>query len=703
MPDDAITITTSLDGSDEVVSGAAKIVAALKSVSAAAKEASGAVASAAKGGAGGGRQRLDIAGYLDSKKATDAAKAEAAATKNLTAAKKDLVKQAKLVNKELSDFSNTLQQKVVRIVKDSSLAVIGLTAAFAGLGLAGASALEQTALTLQGYGGGNLSQGAAYAQARGLRRFTTGEQSFGAVSSAYQNLISSGANPQQAMGLLGGISQISAVSQDPSGNLQAMSSGLQRVLGMGQIDARSSRTLLNAGLPIYRMIAQHMGLTGPFAERAVRNLIENAGGVIATPWLLGALSNPASDPFLKGFVGGVGRANTQSLRGAGGNLLHQIEYSLSDILTGQTGAGISTFTRTGSAAPGAAGKLAFGIAGLTQGATRDVAKYAPMVMQFVAGLAKYLPTWAKAGEGLLHSLEPLVPAVEHLVNAFMRLGPGFIKFVSAVAGNVAKLVDFFSGIANFVSKSAALRGPVLDVLEAVGAFLLTFRTVSMVLGAGKAVASTIKDLQTIFGAGATAPTTIFANAVTQFQAAVLKFTGGAIAGDAGTAAGAGGLGAYGAGAAGALGVVTLVAGTVYVTHALTTGKDSPANVVANTLSHGRAPSTADKTRAAMLVGANPSGDSTLVKLARGAFSWLPWNHHSSKTAVHAPSHAAAPAPRSKKADIHIEHLDVHVPAGASASAIHGAVSTGLRDGYNAIARDSANRSHVQNIGYTGGS
>lgn len=399
----------------------------------------------------------------------------------------------------LRTISRRMTSEVGQAARRLTTALTLAGGAVATLGVRAASNFQATRLSFETLLGSVEKGGALFKQLQTLNLKTPFQLS--ELAAGEQLLLRYNIQGERSVGILKGLSDVAALSDDPAGNLNAMARAVGQIFTSGRLQGQDALQLVQAGINAYDVYAQKLGIT----QAAARKLGE--AGKLDANILLDAITN--LDGPLEKFRGGAEKMS-QTLMGQLSNVKDALNVGLADAaqpLVGQLGALIGTPDKPGVLLSGltslvqTAGPPLFSLLGsVSDLVARALPAAAPIFSAISSGLERLLlaagpslrslePLGGKIGDALVALVDALVPVMPDLVDlfgAFVLILPDFVRLLTALVPLVppiARLLTVFLGFK-----------PVRGFMAGLLAVLLGYRALSGIVKGMWAFAGAIRGI-----------------------------------------------------------------------------------------------------------------------------------------------------------------------------------------------------------------
>ncbi len=180
------------------------------------------------------------------------------AMKHTTRAMRDMHEQGSRLREGLKGVGDTITERVRYPMQQLAYTMEAGTAAMVTFGLTTASSIQTATLALSAFTGSSALGGAAFQALHGLE----GPVPLSGLTAGFEQLTQAGMRSAQIMPTLTALSNISAVSLNPTANFAGMSGALANIMGTGGlINPSDVNAFSSAGVDIYGMLARETGST----------------------------------------------------------------------------------------------------------------------------------------------------------------------------------------------------------------------------------------------------------------------------------------------------------------------------------------------------------------------------------------------------------------------------------------------------------
>lgn len=475
---------------------------------------------------------------------------------------------AKSTHAEVLSLSRGLTGALAGAAKTALLGVGALGAGLTLLGVKSTATFQSARLGIQTFVGDVTKGNALFESLKGMQ----GPFNITNLQEAGQALLVAGAGADHLVPRMKALTDIAATQADPGAALTSLADAVGRIQEMGTLDTRTLRPLLTAGVPVYEMLSQELGVPQDQLRKTLAT-----GAPVDLPMRFFADLEAETGPLSR-FQGAV-ENQRKTLRGQFSLIKTDASTALADVFAplGDSLARVTPLLRTNlvdlirGVGPGLTAFLT-GVVGIVTGLIPILQPIASALLgalgqvlqalvPALAQLAPHMPELATALANLVIALIPLIPPLTDLTVALVPvLVMGIDDLTTAVTKVVGWLTPLIEKVTHLLDHSAAAR----RVVEGLFGALMAYAALTKVVGWITGVVNAVKALRTAIAA------LRGVEAVSGVEGAVGAGVGEATAGlglGAGAVAGEGGssmLGFLTAGASGAtIGVVSMAAlGTI---------------------------------------------------------------------------------------------------------------------------------------------
>lgn len=233
----------------------------------------------------------------------------------LSKATKDLEEQGKKARESLSGLGESITSRLQYPMQQASYAVEGAVAGLVAFGAITQSSMQTATLSLSAFLGSDALGSAAFKQLHSM----DGPVPFSALAAGFENLTQAGLGAQQVMPIVTALTNLSAVSLNPSTSFSAMSAAIASIQGTGMISPSDVAAFSTSGVDIWGILSKETGVS----EDDLRNRILRAGAPLAVP--AGFFNDISNAPNAK-----TGQADYNK---TWAGQLSQVKSSLGDLLS----------------------------------------------------------------------------------------------------------------------------------------------------------------------------------------------------------------------------------------------------------------------------------------------------------------------------------------------------------------------------------
>lgn len=392
------------------------------------------------------------------------------------------------LDERLRTISRRMGTEIGQAARRMSQALVIAGGAAVGFGLKAASNFQATQIAFETLLGSAEKGRAMFRELQSMNLKTPFE--LRDLASGQQLLLRFNIEGDKALGVLKGLSDVAALTDDPTGNLNAMARAVGQINSAGRLMGQDALQLVQAGINAYDIYARKLGIT----QAEARKLGEE--GKLSADILLDAITN--LDSGLEKFRGGAEKMS-KTLLGQWSNVKDALNVGLADAaspLVDSLGGLIGTPDKPGPLVQGLTGLVStvgpplFSLIGtIANLVSRALPAAEPILTAIAGGLERLL----KAAGPSLAGLEPLAgdlgDALVELVDALVPVMPDLVFLFGAFVGILPEFVRLLADLVPLVSPVARLAGGLLSFKPLQGIFagllftLLGYRALSGVVGA----------------------------------------------------------------------------------------------------------------------------------------------------------------------------------------------------------------------------
>jgi hypothetical protein len=190
-------------------------------------------------------------------------------------AMKEANEQGAKLRETFSGIGESIRYRVQYPMQQLSYMIEGATAGIVTFGLTTQSSMQQATMALSSFTGSGSVGASVFAQLHDLQ----GPVPLSGLTTAFEGLSQAGMASGQIMPMLTALTNLSAVSLNPTNSFTTMASAIAQIQATGLINPSDVQAFSAAGVDIYGMLAKEMGTT----PQELRTRFLRAGTPIATP------------------------------------------------------------------------------------------------------------------------------------------------------------------------------------------------------------------------------------------------------------------------------------------------------------------------------------------------------------------------------------------------------------------------------------